>query len=129
MSKIYFAVCVLFLASTILAAMPPTDVYSAIIYNAQDSKISCRIVWSKPSNAEEEDGLFTIDKGKYYTVNEKQIDMGDWVARGAIHQIQCGDLVLTAPFDGVNSPSVNWKFRIESNEIVSVVSDSDSSEH
>ncbi|CAF1120476.1 unnamed protein product [Rotaria sordida] len=117
---IYSAICVLFLISTILSTPSPRIVYSAIIYNAQDSPTDCNIIWSQPSDSTLESGSFTIGRHEYYLVDEKEIEMDTWTANAVIKQIRCGKLVLDAPFDKVTSPERKWKFRVESDKIVSV---------
>ncbi len=43
-----------------------------------------------------------------------------WTAAAIIKTIECGDLVLNAPFQGVVSIQRLWKFSVEPNNIVSV---------
>ncbi|CAF1522103.1 unnamed protein product, partial [Adineta steineri] len=47
-------------------------------------------------------------------------DMGTWTEAAIIEKIQCGNLVVNAPFANVTSPVQNWEFRVERNQIVSV---------
>ncbi|CAF4059095.1 unnamed protein product [Rotaria sp. Silwood1] len=116
---IYFTIWALFLASIISASSAPPVVYSAVIYNAQNSSIQCSVVWSQPSGSTLESDLFTIEKYDYYVVEEKTVDMGTWKAYETIEEVHCEDLVLTAPFNNVTSPLKNWEFHVHSNEIVS----------
>ncbi|CAF0821293.1 unnamed protein product [Rotaria sp. Silwood1] len=120
MSMIYFAIGTLFLASRILASLPPAVVYSAAIYNAQDSPIQCNVIWSQPSGPTLESGLFPIEQHESYSVKEKIIKMETWEANAIIEEIHCGKLVLKAAFDKVTSPQKNWLFRVEQDAIVSV---------
>jgi hypothetical protein len=113
------AICILYFVSTISALSAPPDVYSAVIHNAQDSPIECNIIWSKPSDDTLQSGLFTIEQKQNYYTDEKTIDMGTWQAHAIIKEIHCGDLVLTAPFEGVESPKTNWEFTVYSDKIVS----------
>ena len=122
MSIIYFAICTLFLVSTALAIRAPPVVYSAVIHNAQNSPVQCHIKWAKPESDSLESQLVTVEKNKDVFTDEKLIDMGTWKARAIIEEIRCGELVLTAPFDGVTSPSTNWQFIVESDKIKSVKS-------
>ena len=124
MSIIYTILSLLFLTSTISASVghvAPRDVYSASFYNKQNSPISCTIDWSTPADDQQlEHSEFTVDSKQHYFIDEKIISMGSWEARGAIKTITCGgQLTLNAPFDGVTSPTTNWKFFIYPNEIVS----------
>jgi hypothetical protein len=116
---IKFVICIVYIASTISALSAPPDVYSAVIYNTQDSPIECNIIWSKPEGLTLQSGLFTIENKQHFHAIEKTIDMGTWEARAVIEQIQCGDLVLKAPFEGVHSPKTDWKFTVHSDKIVS----------
>jgi len=121
MSIIYSAISILFFASTISASIrivAPRDVYSAVIHNKQNSPIQCNIIWS-PSSSIFQNSFFTIEQNKNHFISEQQIDMGTWKARASIVEIDCGDLSLKAPFDGVNSPKTNWDFFVYPNEIVS----------
>ncbi|CAF2920068.1 unnamed protein product [Rotaria sp. Silwood2] len=118
---IYFVICTLFLAPRIFASSAPRIIYSAVIYNVQDSPIQCSVIWSQPPpDPTLESGLFTIEKHDYYIVKSKVIQLEGWEANGIIQQIRCGNLLLSAPFDKVTSPEKNWKFRVESDEIISV---------
>ncbi|CAF2951682.1 unnamed protein product [Rotaria sp. Silwood2] len=119
MSMIYFTIWTLFIASTISTLPAPRVVYSAVIYNAQNSSIQCSVVWSQPSGSTLESALFAIEKYDYYVVEEKTVDMGTWIAYEIIEEIHCGNLVLTAPFDNVTSPVKNWEFHVQPDEIVS----------
>jgi hypothetical protein len=120
MSTIYFAICALFLSSTVSGLRAPPVVYSAVIHNEQNTPVQCNIVWSKPSGHTLQSGLFTVEQKQYYLANEQKISMGTWEARATIQEIHCGNLVLTAPFDKVNSPKTNWEFLIQSDKIISV---------
>jgi hypothetical protein len=119
MSIIYSVICILFLSSTISALVAPPVVYSATIYNAQNSPIQCNIIWSKSSGDTVQSDLFTIEKNNNYFINEKTTNMGTWHAHAVIQEIHCGNLVLTAPFAGVKSPKKDWAFTVYPNEIVS----------
>jgi hypothetical protein len=120
MSIIYFSICTLFLVSTISALRAPPVIYSAVIQNAQNTPIQCNIKWLKPEKDSLESQLFTVEKYKDVLTNEKLIDMGTWKARATIEEIRCGKLVLTAPFEGVTSPTINWHFVVEHDKIKSV---------
>ncbi|CAF1237933.1 unnamed protein product [Rotaria magnacalcarata] len=98
----------------------PRDVYTAVIYNAQNKPIQCSIIWSQPHDLQQESAIFTVEKHDCQLTKEKTIGMGTWEARGVIKEIHCGNRVLAAPFYGVTSPQTNWGFRVESNEIVSM---------
>jgi len=122
MAIIYSAICILFFASTISASIrtaAPRDVYSAVIHNKQNSPIQCNIIWSPPSGPTLQSGLLTIAQNQNHLIGERQISMGTWKARAVIIEIDCGDLTLKAPFNGVNSPKTNWDFFVYSDEIVS----------
>jgi hypothetical protein len=119
MSIINSAICILFLASTISALVAPPDVYSAVIHNNQNSPIECNIIWSKPSGHTLQSGLFTIETKQNFHTDEKTIDMGTWQAHAIIKEIHCGNLVLKAPFEGVESPKTNWEFVVHPDKIVS----------
>jgi len=123
MSTIYFVIYILFLLLTISARPAPTIIYSAVIYNGQSSTIQCNVIWLVPSGSMLQSDPFSIRKGNIYQVNERIIDMGTWEARAIINKIQCGNLVLNSPFKGVSAPSVNWKFLVQSDRIVSVAPD------
>jgi hypothetical protein len=120
MSMICYVVCILCSISAISAIRSPAVVYSAVIQNAQDGPIQCHVFWSKPIGDTLKSDVLTVKKTESYSTKEQKFDMGTWTARGVIAKISCGDLVVTAPFDQVKSPSTNWRFRVESNKIVSV---------
>jgi hypothetical protein len=63
---------------------------------------------------------FKILANNNYTVNETTIDMGTWEARAIINAIRCGNLVLNAPFQGVEGPSVYWIFVVGRTRIISI---------
>lgn len=117
MSTIFFLIGILCLLSTVPARPSPQIIYSAVIYNAQYSPIQCKVTWLKPSGDNLESDLFQIKSRRGYSIGENIFDMGSWEARAIINEIQCGDLVLTAPFKGVNEPSVNWIFVVRPNGI------------
>ncbi|CAF2142850.1 unnamed protein product [Rotaria magnacalcarata] len=98
----------------------PAIVYSAVIYNAQRSIIQCTIFRSQPSGPILRFGPITIKKREHHLIKEVTYDMGTWTATAIIQKIQCGNLVVNAPFDNVTSPVKNWEFRVEGNKIVSV---------
>ncbi|CAF1527474.1 unnamed protein product [Rotaria magnacalcarata] len=140
MLMIYSAIFTLFLTSRIsaLAAPPivysavgvpptvnltlraPAIVYSAVIYNVQRSTIHCIVFRSQPSGPILSSGTFTIKNEKYQLIKEVTYHMGTWTAAAIIEKIQCGNLVVNAPFANVTSPVQNWEFRVERNQIVSV---------
>lgn len=125
MSMIYSIICSFVLLHVISAALPPKDVYSAVIINAQDSPIDCQVIWNKPDGNAFESNLFSIDEKMQHIVKEHVHQMDTWEARAAIEEIRCGQLSLKAPFEGVNSPRVNWHFTVTANEIISGEADSD----
>ncbi|CAF3331057.1 unnamed protein product [Rotaria socialis] len=98
----------------------PAIVYSAVIYNAQRSKIKCTVFRPQPSGPMLSFGPLTIRKKEYHLIKEVTYDMGTWTAAAIIQKIQCGHLVVSAPFANVTSPVKNWEFRVEKNKIVSV---------
>ncbi|CAF3326868.1 unnamed protein product [Rotaria socialis] len=131
MTMIYFAIFILFLASRIsplpaptiayLVDLPaPAIVYSAVIYNARRSTIQCTVFRSQPSGPMLSFGPFTIKKNEYQLIKQVTYDMGTWTEAAIIEKIQCGNLVVNAPFANVASPVQNWEFRVEKNKIVSV---------
>jgi hypothetical protein len=120
MSTIYSAFYLLFLLSTISAVASPRIIYSAIIHNRQSSRIRCNVIWLVPSGATLQSDTFSIEVNDSYTVDEQIIDMGTWDARAVINSIQCDNLVLNAPFKGVQGPSVYWKFVVGWNRILSI---------
>jgi len=120
---IAFGICALFLISTIsgLPRIPaPTGrIYSAIIQNKQYVPIRCTVSWEMlGSGAAVNPDVFTIDSMQSKIVNEKSLNMGTWTAVAPIKSIKCGNLVLSAPFEGAGIEKL-WKFSIESNRIVS----------
>ena len=117
---LYYAICAFCSISMISAIRSPAVVYSAVIENAQDASIKCHVFWSKPLGDTLQSDILTVKKSEIYATKEKKFDMGTWTARGVIAKISCGNIVLSAPFDQVKSPSTNWRFRVESNKIVSV---------
>lgn len=120
MSIIYFTVCILFFLLNISARPSPQVIYSATIYNRQDSTISCNVLWLQPSNEILESETFHIQENGNFTVNETIVNMGTWDARLIIDGIQCNGLKLKAPFRGVTAPSVNWIFVVQPNKIRSI---------
>lgn len=120
MSIISVLLSLTFFLTTISTLPAPKVVYSAIIYNAQDTPIDCRVTWLKPTEELLQGDLFQIPQRKGFTIREKLFDMGTWEARGVIDKVQCGSLVLQAPFEAVTSPSVSWRFVVRPNKIYSI---------
>ncbi len=120
MTTIYFLICFLFFLSTISARPSPLVIYSAVIYNRQNSSIDCKLTWLKPTGGTLQSDLLKIDTNKAYVANEELFDMDGWTARGIIQRVQCNDFILTAPFEGVRGPSIKWKFVVLPNGIVSI---------
>lgn len=117
---IYLSVFTLILVSTISALPAPRVIYSAVIYNAQDSPVSCCVVWSPMENTNLDNGQLTIETNTYHSLKENTIDMDGWQAAATIETIICGDLSISAPFDNVNSPAKCWEFHVKTDKIVSV---------
>ncbi|CAM4847439.1 unnamed protein product, partial [Rotaria magnacalcarata] len=84
------------------------------------STIKCTVFRSQPSGPMLSSGPLTIKKKKYHLIKEVTYDMGTWTAAAIIKKIQCGHLVVNAPFANVTSPVKNWEFRVEEHKIVSV---------
>ncbi len=121
MSMITFGICALFFISTISALPAPgSSLYSAVIENKQNAPIQCTISWESRNGPLPNKDTITIDSMESSIVNERDIDMGTWTAAAIIKTIECGDLVLNAPFQGVVSIQRLWKFSVEPNNIVSV---------
>ncbi|CAF2976347.1 unnamed protein product [Rotaria socialis] len=120
MMMIYFAIFTLLLTSRISPLPAPAIVYSAVIYNAQRSTIHCTVFRSQPSGPKLSSGTYTIKKNEYELIKEVTYNMGTWTQAAIIEKIQCGHLVVNAPFNNVISPVQNWEFRVEKNKIVSV---------
>jgi hypothetical protein len=120
MFVVFFVVSVTLVISSVDVIPAPAVVYSGVIENEQDNSIECSVAWSSASDATIESDVFIIGKQHYYKINEKIVPMGTWKARATISRIQCDRLVLSAPFDLVDSPKDNWKFRVHSNKIESV---------
>ncbi|CAF1519941.1 unnamed protein product [Rotaria magnacalcarata] len=98
----------------------PAIVYSAVIYNARRSRIRCTVFRSQPSGPTLTSTPITVGRKKYHLVKEVTYNMGTGTAAAIIQKIQCGNLVVNAPFANVTSPVKNWEFRVERNQIVSV---------
>jgi hypothetical protein len=120
MSTIYFVIGFVVFLSTISARPSPRVIYSAVIYNKQNSSIQCKITWLKPTGGTLQSDLLQVEANKIYAVNEKLFDMDTWTARAIIQRIQCDDFVLVAPFEGVHGPSIKWKFVVKSDGIASI---------
>ena len=121
MSMLCYAVCILCSISAISTIPAPAVIYSAVIQNAQDGPIQCHVFWSTPLDDTLKSEVLTVKKSESYSVKEQTFNMGGtWTARGIVEKISCGNLVVTAPFDGVTGPDINWQFRVESNKILSV---------
>lgn len=119
-STIYFLLSLAFFLPTILSTPSPQIIYSAIIYNGQDSPIDCKVTWLKPNQQLQESNSFQIPVKKGYPIEEKTFDMGGWEARAIINKIDCGSVSVTAPFEGVTNPSVNWRFVVRTKKIFSI---------
>jgi len=120
---IAFGICALFLISTIsgLPRIPaPTGrIRSAVIQNKQYVPIRCTVSWEVlGSDNSVNPDVFTIDSMQSKIVNEKLLDMGSWKAVAYMKTVKCGNLVLSAPFEGARIEQL-WKFSVESNRIVS----------
>lgn len=120
MSAIYFLLSLTIFLPIISSTPSPPVIYSAIIYNGQDSTIECKVTWLKPTEELLESNSFQIPVRKGYPIGEKLFDMGGWEARAVINKIDCGTVSVTAPFEGVTSPSINWRFVVRSKKIFSV---------
>ncbi|CAF1310399.1 unnamed protein product, partial [Rotaria magnacalcarata] len=103
-----------------LTVRAPAIVYSAVIYNAQRSRIHCTVFRSQPSGPTLTSTRITVGRNKYHLVKGVTYNMGRWTVAAIIKKIQCGNLVVNAPFANVTSPVQNWEFRVERNQIVSV---------
>lgn len=119
-TMLFFSACIAALLPVSAGLPAPRIIYSAVIHNAQDAAVGCRIGWSTPVNDVLENQKITIEQDKYYTVEEKLFDMDTWEARGIIQRIRCGPLVIRAPFPNVTGVEEKWEFRVESDRIVSV---------
>jgi hypothetical protein len=116
-----FGICALLLISTVSAIPAPSGrILSAVIHNNQNIPVRCTINWEGPNGPMSEKDVVTIDSNQAKTINERDIDMGGWSAGLTIKKIQCGDLVLLHPFEGVPGIERFWNFAVESNSIVSV---------
>jgi len=114
-------ICLIVFLPLIFALPSPRIIYSAIIYNRQNTSIQCQITWRTPENYILLSKVLTIPKHQQHSVDEHLIDMGTWTGRAIIDQVQCeSDLVLNAPFDGVQHPSVQWIFVVTSDRIISL---------
>ncbi|CAF5202480.1 unnamed protein product, partial [Rotaria magnacalcarata] len=91
-----------------------------VIYNARRSRIRCTVFRSQPSGPTLTSTPITVGRKKYHLVKEVTYNMGTGTAAAIIQKIQCGNLVVNAPFANVTSPVKNWEFRVERNQIVSV---------
>jgi hypothetical protein len=120
MPRIYFVICILFFLSTISTQFAPPIVYSATIFNKQNSPIQCTIFWLQRSGDILQSDLFQIEPDDDYKANAISSNIGGLETRAIINEIRCGDLSLIAPFDGVESPSRDWIFAVQSNEILSL---------
>ena len=120
MSIIHFTTGTLFLVVAVSALRAPADVYSAVIRNGQGKPVQCNVIWSQLAGQTLQTGLFTVEKDQHFVTNEKTANMGTWTARASIQEIRCGKLLLTAPFNKVNSPTTKWEFLVQPDEIVSV---------
>ncbi len=112
----------MFLISTISAiGAPGGDVLSAVIYNYQNVPIQCALDWQTFSGGPRLDReMIIIDSMQYTVVDENIFDMGTWKANAFMRKIECGGLVLAAPFEGLARQEQLWQFRVEPNKIVSV---------
>ena len=120
MSMIFFAISILCFAPAISALAAPAVVYSCVMSNGQKTPIQCQISWAGPSDYTVQSVLFTLAQDEERPIDEKVVQVGTMEARLVIQRIICGDLSLTAPFDGVDSPKTHWKFIIRSKKIESV---------
>ena len=119
---LHFGICALLLISTVSAIPAPSGrVLSAVIHNNQNIPVRCTVNWEGPNGPLAEKDVVTIDSNQEKTINERDIDFGDWYAFATIKRIQCGDSILLHPFEGVSSLTTFWNFAIESNGLVSVV--------
>jgi hypothetical protein len=121
-SMITFGICVLFLVSTISAAAAPPMVFSAVIQNKHNTPVQCTMSWASfgEDSPIDDDDTFTIGRMESKTVKNKEIDMGAWKMSVPLKRIQCGELLVIAPFEGVKSVEYFWKFSIEQDTIRSI---------
>ncbi|CAF0939299.1 unnamed protein product [Adineta steineri] len=107
----------------------PRFVHSCNIENKSSNNVNVQIVYRK---VEREGGLvegvtsnFDIPASGNYQVAERVIECGSFQCRDTIESIEITRAdgqtqKLTAPFDGVFSPQLDWLFVIDENQIHSV---------
>ncbi|CAF1134716.1 unnamed protein product [Adineta steineri] len=107
----------------------PRYVHSCIIENKSSNNVNVQIVYRK---VEREGGLvegeisnFDIPASGNYQVAERVIEYGSFQCRDTIESIEITRVdgqtqKLTAPFDGVIGPALDWLFVIDENQIHSV---------
>ncbi|CAF4369808.1 unnamed protein product [Rotaria sp. Silwood2] len=105
MLMVYFTIFTLCLASRI-STLPAPAV--------------CHVFRSHPNGHLLKYRPFTIRKNEYRLIKKVTLNMGMWTAVAIITKIQCGNLVLTAPFDHVKSIERNWEFHVQPDKIISV---------
>lgn len=120
MSLLFLTVVGLICASVCHTALPPRDVYSATVVNESGKPLSCFVSWSKIEHQPLRSQKFDLGHAQSFSAREQVFSMGTWEARAAIEKIQCGVMVLQAPFDNVHGPSENWRFVITASGIKSV---------
>ncbi|CAF0939352.1 unnamed protein product [Adineta steineri] len=104
----------------------PRYVHSCIIENKSSNNVIVQVVYQKVAG---EGGLvegvtsnFDIPAGGNYQVAERIQDHGSFTTRNTIESIEITRVdgqtqKLTAPFDGVFSPQLDWLFVIDENQI------------
>lgn len=120
MSKLVLSIFFCCFFSRIFSRPAPAVIYSATIENTLPIGVQCRVVWSTPKENRVQSNFFLVKKYSHFAIPEQILDMGSWQARAIIEKIHCAEHELSAPFKYVDSPKLDWKFRITSQGILSV---------
>lgn len=101
--------------------LPPKDVYSAIISNESGKEVTVSVTYTNGINNTEENLELVIPAGGKATAGRRSFERGSAtfvIVISAVH-VKGAHAKLQAPFPGVTSPVVDYKFTIkeESGEV------------
>ena len=120
MSIATLAIVTLCVLSAQAADPIPGVVFSAVARNVHSAPIDCTISWGTYSLAAVPDESITIPSGQRTVIQEKNVNMGTWMAVAFIEAIRCGDGKLIAPFPKVTRTQRCWQFQVEPHQIISL---------
>jgi len=95
----------------------PGHVYSATLTNSSDNDVTVEVQYAGSDESHNETVSVTVPQGGSQTLQEKTVQTGAHEQRKFIQQLTVtsengAPQVLTAPFQGVTSPTQNYQFQV-----------------